>query len=188
MDIEKIEAGFRQVMEGLGLDLNEPHFRDSPRRSAEAWRDELCAGLREPAPSLEIYPFEEGTEPGMIAVRHIPVKSLCAHHLLPFMGQATVAYLPGAGFCALSHLSKVVNHFARRPQLQENLTYEIARFLQHGLQPRGVGVIVTASHYCMEMRGVNHPGEMTTSSLLGAFQHDPAVHAEFMVHAAAAEG
>jgi GTP cyclohydrolase I len=117
---------------------------------------------------------------GMVALNRIPVKSICAHHLLPFNGEATVAYLPKASICGLSKLSRVVNHFARRPQLQEHLTAEIAQFLQSQLDPQGVGVIVQASHSCMELRGVNHPGVMTTTTMLGAFRTDAAVRGEFL--------
>lgn len=180
MDIEKIEAGFRQVLEGLGLNLDDPHLKESPRRTAEAWYEEICSGLREPPYSLRTYPIEEGFRGGMIALRDIPVKSLCAHHLLPFVGRATVAYLPDANFCGLSNLSRVVDHFARRPQLQEHLTHQVADFLQENLRPRGVAVAVEASHFCMELRGVNHPGRMNTSVLIGAFETEPGLRAEFL--------
>ena len=186
MDFDKIEKGFRLVLEGLGLELDHPHLKDSPRRTAEAWRDELCGGLNQPAPAFSPYPIEEGFKPGMIALQRIPVKSICAHHLLPFLGHATVAFLPDQSYCGLSNLSKVVNHFARRPQLQENLTHDVARFLETQLQPKGVGVMIQASHTCMEMRDVNHPGLMTTTTLLGVFQTDDAQRAEFM--ALATEG
>jgi GTP cyclohydrolase I len=180
MDLEKLEAGFRQVLEGLGVDLSHPQLRDTPRRTAEAWFEEICAGLRERDFSLEVIPVEEGYQMGMVALNRIPVKSICAHHLLPFNGEATVAYLPKASICGLSKLSRVVNHFARRPQLQEHLTAEIAQFLQSQLDPQGVGVIVQASHSCMELRGVNHPGVMTTTTMLGAFRTDAAVRGEFL--------
>ena len=180
MDIHKIESGFRQVMEGLDLNLDDPHLKDSPRRTAEAWVEELCAGLREPDYELSVYPMEEGMQQGLIALQTIPVKSICAHHLLPFVGHATVAYLPGEFFCGLSNLSRVVDHFARRPQLQEILTSQVAQYLEGKLAPRGVGVSIQASHYCMEMRGVNHPGVMSTTALLGELHNDPASRAEFM--------
>ena len=180
MDIDKIEAGFRQVMEGLGLNLDDPHLQDSPRRTAEAWHDELCAGLREPEYALTAYPMEEGMEQGLIALQNIPVKSICAHHLLPFAGHATVAYLPGDHFCGLSNLSRVVNHFARRPQLQEMLTGQVAKYLESRLAPRGVAVAIKASHYCMEVRGVNHSGIMTTTVLLGELRDEPAARAEVL--------
>lgn len=180
MDIDKIELGFRQVLEGLGLNLDDPHLKDSPRRTAEAWHDELCGGLRAPEYSLSVYPMEEGMQQGMIALENIPVKSICAHHLLPFVGQATVAYLPADHFCGLSNLSRVVDHFARRPQLQEILTGQVARYLEQSLAPRGVGVAIRASHFCMELRGVNHPGVMSTTFLLGEMRDDPALRAEFL--------
>ena len=180
MNIDKIEAGFRQVMEGLGLNLEDPHLKDSPRRTAEAWSGELCAGLREPEYVLRVYPIEEGMPLGLIALQRIPVKSICAHHLLPFSGHATVAYLPDGHFCGLSSLSRVVSHFARRPQLQEMLTSQVALFLEQHLNAKGVGVTISASHYCMEVRGVNHPGVMTTTTLLGALRDDPGTRAEFL--------
>lgn len=180
MDVDKLEAGFRLVLEGLGVDMTHPQLRDTPRRTAEAWHEEICAGLRNPGFSLDVFPVEEGYETGMVALNRIPVKSICAHHLLPFNGEATVAYIPRENICGLSSLSRAVNHFARRPQLQENLTHEIAQFLEGQLDPLGVGVIVHASHSCMELRGVNHPGVMTTTTLLGAFRTDARTRAEFM--------
>ena len=180
MDLKKLEAGFRLVLEGLGIDMAHPQLRETPRRTAEAWYEEICAGLRDPDFSMDVFPAEEGYETGMVALNRIPVKSICAHHLLPFNGEATVAYLPRTNLCGLSNLSKAVNHFARRPQLQENLTHEIAQFLETQLNPLGVGVTVSASHSCMELRGVNHPGVMTTTTLLGAFRTDARTRAEFM--------
>jgi GTP cyclohydrolase I len=180
MDLDKLIAGFRMVLEGLGVDMNHPQLRDTPRRTAEAWYEEICAGLRDPDFSLDVFAVEEGYETGLVALNRIPVKSLCAHHLLPFNGEATVAYMPRDNICGLSNLSRVVNHFARRPQLQENLTHEIATFLERQLQPLGVGVVVQASHSCMELRGVNHPGVMTTTTLLGALKTDPSLRAEFL--------
>ena len=180
MDRDKLEAGVRLILEGLGLDSDNPHLADTPRRTAETLHDEICAGLTNPEPELDVFPLEEGMQTAMVALDDIPVKSLCAHHLLPFSGQATVAYLPGQTLCGLSKLSKAVNHFARRPQLQELLGQQIARFLSDKLQPRGVAVIIQASHYCMEIRGVNHPGTMTTQSFTGAFEKDAALRAEVM--------
>jgi GTP cyclohydrolase I len=188
MDYDKIEQGFRLVLGGLGLDLDDPHLRDSPERVARAWFDELCTGLREPDFRMRVFPVQEGYEPSMIVLQDIPVKSICAHHLLPFVGNATVAYIPDRYLAGLSKLSRVVDHFARKPQVQENLTHEIARFLDENLKPRGIGVIVKATHLCMEMRGVKHSSVMTTSTLLGTFLHDPTVRAEFMALAHAKNG
>jgi GTP cyclohydrolase I len=180
MDVQKIEAGFRLVLEGLGVNLADAHLKDTPRRTAESWAEELCAGLKEDAPDFDVFPVEEGYPTGMIALDRIPVKSICAHHLLPFVGEATIAYVPGTTLCGLSKLSRVVNHFARRPTLQEHLTHQIAGFLQERLQPAGVGVLIQATHFCMEVRGVNHSGSMTTTALQGSLQHDAAMRAEFL--------
>ena len=188
MDLNRIEEGFRLVLSGLGLDLESPHFKDSPGRIAKAWYEELCAGLRDPGFAIRVFPVEEGYEPSMIVLQEIPVKSICAHHLLPFVGNATVAYIPDRHLAGLSKLSRVVDHFARKPQVQEHLTTEIAHFLNENLRPQGIGVIVKATHLCMEMRGVKHSSMMTTSTLLGTFLHDATVRAEFMALAHAKNG
>lgn len=188
MDERKIEDGFRLVLEGLGLDLSDPHLQESPARIARAWYDELCVGLRDPEFSIRVFPLEEGQEPSMVVLQDIPVQSICAHHLLPFIGHATVAYIPDHHLVGLSKLARVVDHFARKPQVQERLTHEIARFLCDQLRPQGVGVIVKARHMCMEMRGVRHNSLMTTSTLLGTFLHDATVRAEFMALAHARNG
>jgi len=188
MDQNRIERGFREVLEGLGLDPRHPTLRDTPRRTAEAWVTELCSGLTEPEPDMDLMPLEEGQAAGLVALDQIPVKSLCAHHLLPFMGHAVVAYVPRGSICGLSKLSRVVSHFARRPQLQEQLTQQIAQYLQHSLQPAGVGVLIRATHACMEFRGVNHPGTMTTSMLLGCLETHPQFRAEFLALAHPASG
>jgi GTP cyclohydrolase I len=180
MDRDKIERGFRVVLEGLGLDLSHPALKETPRRTAEAWVTELCAGLTEPEPDMELMPLEEGYVPGLIVLDQIPVKSLCAHHLLPFAGQAVVAYVPRNAICGLSKLSRVVAHFARRPQLQEQLTQQVAQYLQRTLDPQGVGVLIRATHACVGFRGVNHPGAMTTSLVLGCLDTNPQFHAEFL--------
>jgi GTP cyclohydrolase I len=188
MNLDKIEQGFRLVLSGLGLDLEDPHLKDSPARIAKAWYEELCAGLRDPGFEIRVFPVQEGYEPSMIVLQDIPVKSVCAHHLLPFVGHATVAYIPDRHLVGLSKLSRVVDHFSRKPQVQENLTNEIAHFLNQHLQPQGIGVIVKATHLCMEMRGVKHSSMMTTSTLLGSFLHDATVRAEFMALAHAKNG
>ncbi len=188
MELEKIEQGFRLVLAGLGLDLDDPHLEDSPGRIARAWHDELCAGLREPDFDIRVFPLEEGYQPSMIVAQSIPVKSICAHHLLPFVGHATVAYIPHQHLVGISKLSRVTDHFSRKPTVQERLTHEIAQFLDDHLKPQGVGVIVKAKHLCMEMRGVNHSSLMTTSTLLGTFLDDPTVRAEFMALAHAKNG
>ena len=179
-DVEQVERALELLIQGLGLDRSDPHLKDTPRRAAEAWVKELCAGLNGPQFRLTTFPSELESDSGMVALQQIPVKSLCAHHLLPILGWATVAYVPNGQLCGLSKLSRVVDHFARRPQVQERLTNQIADFLQTGLHPQGVAVQVKASHMCMELRGVNHVGLMTTSTLRGVFREDVTLREEFM--------
>lgn len=180
MDYEKIKEGFNLVLDGLGVDATSAHFSETSARAARAWTQELCIGLEKETFTLTTFPRETDDYPNMVVLQGIPVKSICAHHLLPFIGQATVAYIPNDKLCGLSKLSRVVDFFARKPQVQEHLTSEISAYLNEVLEPKGVGVIIKASHSCMELRGVNHSGVMTTSSLLGSFLKDGTVRAEFM--------
>ena len=179
-NMEQLERAFELLIEGLGLDHSDSHLQDTPRRAAEAWAKELCAGLDGPQFRLTTFPVESEADSSMVVLQQIPVKSICAHHLLPILGWATVAYVPNGQLCGLSKLSRVVDHFARRPQVQERLTNQIADFLQTGLHPQGVAVQVKASHMCMELRGVNHTGLMTTSTLRGVFREDTTLREEFM--------
>lgn len=164
-----VAARFRGVMEALGLDLADPNLADTPARVARAWRF-LFSGL-EPGsePELRTFPNAEGYSQ-MVAVTGIRFHSLCAHHFLPFFGTAHVAYLPEGRLVGLSKLARAVEHFARRPQVQEQLTEQVAGFLDLRLAPAGVMVVVEARHFCMEMRGVRKAGARTTTSAVrGAF-------------------
>jgi GTP cyclohydrolase I len=176
----KVVQGVQLLLEGLGVDLESEHFRDTAERTANAWIDELCSGLGERTFALTTFPVGASYEASMVVLQHIPVRSVCAHHLLPFYGEATVAYIPDERLCGLSKLSRIVDYFSRRPQVQEELTSDIANFLCEQLSPQGAGVIVKATHMCMAMRGVNHEGVMTTSSLKGSFLSEGNVRAEFM--------
>ena len=180
MDKVKVRQGVQLLLEGLGVDLDSEHFRDTPERTANAWIDELCSGLGEKKFSLTTFPVGANYESSMVVLQHIPVRSVCAHHLLPFYGEATVAYIPDERLCGLSKLSRIVDYFSRRPQVQEELTSDITNFLCEQLSPQGAGVIVKATHMCMAMRGVSHDGVMTTSSLKGLFLSQGNVRAEFM--------
>ena len=180
MDKVKVRQGIQLLLEGLGVDLESDHFRDTPERTANAWIDELCSGLGEKNFSLTTFPVGASYESSMVVLQHIPVRSVCAHHLLPFYGEATVAYIPDKRLCGLSKLSRIVDYYSRRPQVQEELTCDIANFLSEQLSPKGAGVIVKATHMCMAMRGVSHDGVMTTSSLKGSFLSEGNVRAEFM--------
>ncbi len=176
-----LAVGFALILRGLGLDPNSPHLKDTPDRAARAWFNELCSGLTQPAP--EITAFRSGVDQ-MIILQHIPIRSLCSHHLLPFYGQAAVAYIPGNGhILGLSKLSRIADYYARRPQVQEELTLQIAeRVAQLVTKPPlgGVGVVIRAEHMCMALRGVTHDGPMITSAMRGLFRKKASVRNEFL--------
>ena len=195
---EQIEAGFRLVLQGLGLDLEDEHFVGTPRRAAHAWLHELCRGMVQEAPEVAVF---STTADEMIVLRHIPIRSLCAHHLLPFIGEATIGYVPGTEkLIGLSKLSRIADFWARRPQIQEQLTVQIADHVaslvvndpnpgkESGWRKKGrnlgvqggVGVVISARHLCLEMRGVQHMGNMVTSALRGVFLTKPEARAEFL--------
>jgi len=161
-----------------------PHragIAETPNRAAAAWLDWTSGYDQDPQALLKV--FEDGAEgcDQMVIVRDIPFYSHCEHHLAPIFGTATVGYLPTGKIVGLSKLNRLVLCFAKRLQVQERLTNQIANALFTGLEPTGVGVIVKARHFCMESRGVEHSGcETITSSLLGTFRDDPAVRKEFL--------
>ena len=143
--------------------------------------EEIFSGLEED-PSVHLKVFDEGASDEMVTVRNIPLYSLCEHHLLPFTGVAHIAYLPGNGrVIGLSKLARIVNTFARRPQVQERLTAQIADFLYENLQAQGVAVVIEAEHLCMTMRGIRAAGAVTqTSALRGRMKADARTRAEAM--------
>ena len=165
-----------QQLLALGQDVTSESLRDTPRRVAAAY-----AELLEPrAFGLTTFPNDEGYDE-LVVARDIPFSSLCEHHLLPFIGVAHVAYLPGDRILGLSKLARVVELFARRLQVQERLTKQIATWLQEHLAPKGVGVVLEAEHMCMSIRGVRAPGARTvTSALHGGLRDDPRTRAEFL--------
>lgn len=160
---ELVAARARDLLLALGLDLSDPNLTDTPERMARMF-EELLSGLsRQAEPVLRTFPHQgPGDEP--VLVTGIPFHSLCAHHLLPFFGIAHVAYLPEGRVAGLSKLARVVEFFARRPQLQERLTDQIADYLDDKLAPGGVLVTLEARHLCMEMRGVSKSGAETVTS------------------------
>jgi GTP cyclohydrolase IA len=170
-DLEKIERGVRLILEGIGEDLGRAGVRDTPVRVARMW-EELTSGLRsDPTEVLEVV-FEEGHDE-MVMVRDIPMYSFCEHHLIPFIGKAHVAYIPNENgkLTGLSKLARLVDGLARRPQVQERLTAEIADAIVKRLDPRGAMVVIEAEHLCMSMRGVRKPGAITvTSAVRGQFR------------------
>ena len=174
----KLERAVRGVLDALGLDLGDPNLSDTPGRVARAY-GELFAGLHAPEPDLRTFPNTEGYSQ-VVAVTGIPFYSVCAHHLLPFFGTAHVGYVPGDRVVGLSKLARVVDHFARRPQIQERLTEEVIGFLDARLAPRGAMVVVEGRHFCMEMRGISKPGAVTTTSAIRGVFEDDRTRQEFL--------
>jgi GTP cyclohydrolase I len=181
MDTEKIEQGVRLILEAVGEDPTREGLVDTPRRVA-AMYEEIFAGLTQDAAEHFCVTFNEAHQE-MVLVRDIPLYSVCEHHLLPFLGRAHVAYIPGKGgrICGLSKLARVVDVFAKRPQVQERLTSQIADTIVKHLEPQGVIVVIEAEHLCMSMRGVQKPGAVTTTSAVrGIFARNIATRAEAM--------
>jgi GTP cyclohydrolase IA len=180
-DHDKIRAGVRLLFEGIGLDPDAPEIVGTPDRVARMY-DEVYAGLLvDPADVLDVV-FEEGHDE-LVLIRDIPFASQCEHHLVPFVGRAHVGYIPNTKgqVTGLSKLARVVDLVAKRPNLQERITTEVADILMKGLEPRGVIVVVEAEHFCMTMRGVRKPGAMTvTSAVRGIMRDDAATRAEVL--------
>jgi GTP cyclohydrolase IA len=180
VDLEKIAAGVRLMLEGMGEDPERDGLRRTPERVAEFYA-ELTEGMWENA-SEHIVPLPGDSHDEMVIVKDIAIASVCEHHLAPFVGKCHIAYIPKGGrIVGLSKLARIAEIFARRLQVQERLTQEIAQTLFENLQPLGVMVVVEAEHTCMTLRGVKKPGAMTiTSSVLGGFRRDARTRAEAM--------
>jgi GTP cyclohydrolase I len=175
VDLAAAERAAAAFLTALGMPLDSESLRATPGRMARAYAEMFAARPFE----LTTFPNDEGYDE-LVLARAIPVQSVCEHHLLPFVGVAHVGYLPGARILGLSKLARVVEMFARRPQVQERLTKQVADWLQANLAPRGVGVVVEAEHLCMTARGVRAPGVSTvTSAVHGQLRDDPRSRAEF---------
>jgi GTP cyclohydrolase IA len=178
MDLEKIEQAVYMLLEAIGEDPEREGLLDTPKRVARMY-SEVFAGLHEdPSRHLKVQFSEEHEE--MVLVKDIPVYSMCEHHLVPFYGKAHVAYIPRKGkITGLSKFARVVEGFARRPQLQERLTSQIADAIMGELSPLGVLVVIEAEHMCMTMRGVKKAGSQTmTSAVRGIFKTNPITRSE----------
>ena len=186
-DTQKIEEGVRLILEGIGEDLDREGLVGTPKRVAAMYA-EICAGINEdPAQHLAVT-FNDEHHQEMVLVRDIPLYSMCEHHMAPFFGMAHIAYIPGSSgqICGLSKLARVVDIYARRLQVQERLTSQIAESIVNHLQPLGVIVIIEAEHLCMSMRGVRKPGAKTiTSAVRGIFRENSKTRAEALalIHA-----
>jgi len=177
---EDAEAAVRVLIEWAGDDPDREGLLETPRRVAKSYR-ELFAGYETDPHDYLAKTFEEvGGYDELVILKDIPVVSFCEHHMLPFIGRAHVGYLPSKRVVGISKLARVVRGFARRLQIQEKLTAQVAEAIQDILQPKGVGVVIISEHSCMTMRGVNTPGtRLTTSHLLGEVRNDPRTRQEF---------
>jgi GTP cyclohydrolase I len=175
-DVARATAAARELLLALGAGLDDESLRETPRRMAAA-----LAELLTPLPfAATTFPNDGGYDE-LVVAQSIPFHSLCEHHLLPFHGVAHIGYLPGARIIGLSKLGRVVDLFARRLQVQERMTVQIAEWLADQLAPKGIGVVLEAEHLCMSLRGVSKPGARTvTSALQGLVRDDPRTRQEFL--------
>ena len=179
MDLDKIEEGVRLILEGIGEDPNREGLLKTPSRVARMYK-EVFAGLYEdPAVHFETT-FDEHHEE-LVIVHDIPFYSMCEHHLMPFYGKAHIAYIPNGKVTGLSKLARTVDVYARRPQIQERLTVQIADALERVLAPKGIMVMLEAEHTCMTMRGIKKPGSKTVTTVTrGEFKENMELQKQFL--------
>ncbi len=180
MNLKKIEKGIRLILEGIGEDPERPGLKDTPSRVARMYK-EIFSGLE--TPTEEILQHIEGeSHDEMVLLKDIPFYSVCEHHLLPFIGKAHVAYIPGAGKIAgIGELARAVEILAKRPQVQERLTAQLADMIMEKLRPKGAMVIIDAEHLCLSMRGMKKPGSRTvTSAVRGLFRSKASTREELL--------
>lgn len=181
IDKQRVEAAVKELLATIGEDVDREGLLETPKRVANMY-EEIFAGLDDdPKKYLKIFNVPE-QEQELVIVRDIPMYSVCEHHLLPFVGVAHIAYIPKNGkIIGLSKFARIVSCFAKKPQVQERLTTEIADFLYDNLEPLGVAVVIEAEHLCMTMRGARAAGAKTmTSALRGAIRTDAKTRAEVM--------
>lgn len=175
-----MEDIFRQLIESTSEDPLREGLKDTPKRAAKAFAY-LTQGYQQNLNEIINGALFESDLSEMVIVRDIELYSLCEHHLLPFIGKCHIAYLPNGKVLGLSKMARIVDHFARRLQIQEHLTRDIAQTIEEITQAKGVGVVIEAKHLCMMMRGVEKQNSvMTTSVMLGLFRNNPATRAEFL--------
>ncbi len=175
----RIAAHVRGILTELGLDLADPNLVETDRRVAKMYL-EMFHGLEEGAePPITTFPNEEHYS-AMVMEKRIPFFSMCAHHLVPFHGHAHLAYIPNDSILGLSKFARILEFYAKRPQLQERLTEQVANYLQSKLEPQGVMVVIEARHLCVEMRGVRKPGAVTVTSAIRGIFHQKPVREEFL--------
>ena len=181
VDQERIAAAVKEILYAIGEDPDRDGLLDTPSRVARMYA-EICSGLHQ-EPSDHLATMFEADHDEMVMVRDIPMYSMCEHHLIPFLGQAHVAYIPNksGNVIGLSKIARLVDGFAKRPQVQERLTRQVADAIETHLEPRGVLVVMEAEHLCMSMRGVRKAGSSTvTSAVTGIFRENVVTRAEAM--------
>ena len=180
MDLQKIEKAVYEILEAVGEDPERAGLKETPKRVARMYA-EMFSGLNED-PKQHLKLFDEKSADEMVIVRDIPFASMCEHHLLPFVGKAHIAYIPSDNkIIGLSKFARIVDNFAKKPQVQERLTHDIADFLEENLNPKGVAVIIEAEHMCMSIRGAKASGSKTqTSALRGIMKSDSRTRAEVL--------
>jgi len=177
--IDRIAHHVRGILTNLGLDLNDPNLHETDQRVAKMYI-EMFRGLEEGAePKVTTFPNEEGYS-HMVMETKIPFYSMCAHHLVPFYGHAHIAYIPRDQILGLSKFARILEFYAKRPQLQERLTEQVVTYLEENLHPLGAMVVIEARHLCVEMRGVKKPGAVTVTSALRGIFHQKPVREEFL--------
>ncbi len=180
MDKEKIMQAVRDILIAVGENPDREGLKETPKRVANMY-EEIFAGLNDD-PKRHLKFFDEKSNDEMVVVRDIPFSSMCEHHLLPFVGKAHIAYIPSDNkIIGLSKLARIVDSFAKKPQVQERLTHDIADFLNESMSPKGVAVFIEAEHSCMTMRGAKAAGSKTqTSALRGIMRTDARTRAEVL--------
>ncbi|MGA2126441.1 MAG: GTP cyclohydrolase I FolE [Xanthobacteraceae bacterium] len=181
-----IEAAFRTVLHWIGEDPDRDGLRETPARVARAFQEHFSGYRQDPEQILHKTFEETDGYDEMVVLRGIPFHSHCEHHVAPIIGRAWVAYVPNQRVVGISKLARVVEAYAKRLQIQERLTAQIANTIERVLEPKGVGVVIEATHHCMTTRGINKQGtDLVTSRMLGCFRENPMTRQEFlaMVHA-----
>jgi len=177
--LASIAGHVRAILAELGLDLTDPNLRETDRRVARMYA-EMFSGLREGSrPQVTCFPNDEGYR-AMVMEKEIPFYSMCAHHLVPFYGHAHMAYIPNDRILGLSKFARILEFYAKRPQLQERLTEQIVGFIEQELKPQGAMVVIEARHLCVEMRGVKKPGAVTVTSAIRGTFYKKEVREEFL--------
>ncbi len=175
----RIEGAVRDILDALEVDKGSEMYKNTPKRVARMYANEIFAGMHDTKEISKITLFKNPGYEDMLCTKGIPFYSMCAHHLLPMMGSVSIVYIPGDYIVGLSKLPRMVKHFSERPQVQEELTKDLADFIQERLKAKGVLVLVRARHLCMEMRGAKaHGTETISSAIRGSFRSNPATKEE----------